>query len=234
MKTNALTELYRLARADAAPEVLRLYAENLSHKKIAKQLGFAPRWVRTILIENRVWQPGKLMSAAKAATLPQMGLGKTRVKKDWEALDRPMRPLAAKHTEKVMDLPLFGYGQKVKRRPKQAAYMRDLRTSSPEARIRMTLKGRILSAIKSEAKTGTTMELLGCTIAELREHIESLWLPGMTWANHGIRGWHIDHIRPCSSFDLTDPKQQGLCFHWTNMQPLWGGDNIRKSNHWKN
>jgi hypothetical protein len=77
-------------------------------------------------------------------------------------------------------------------------------------------------------------ELLGCTIADFRAHIETRWLPGMTWENWGRkRGcWQLDHIRPVSSFDFTDPAQQFTCFHYTNYQPLWAIDNIRKGNKW--
>jgi hypothetical protein len=59
--------------------------------------------------------------------------------------------------------------------------------------------------------------------------MESKFLPGMTWDNRGLRGWHIDHIVPCSFFDLANPEQQRKCFHYTNLQPLWAADNLRKS-----
>ncbi len=72
----------------------------------------------------------------------------------------------------------------------------------------------------------------GCTIAELRKHIEAQWLPGMAWANHTQRGWHIDHIRPCASFDFSDLKQIRACFHYTNLRPLWAVDNMRKHAKW--
>jgi hypothetical protein len=77
-------------------------------------------------------------------------------------------------------------------------------------------------------KTKKTLELLGCSWQEARDHIQSQFKEGMTWENHGFYGWHIDHIIPCSSFDLTDLEQQKKCFHYTNLQPLWWKDNISK------
>lgn len=67
----------------------------------------------------------------------------------------------------------------------------------------------------------------GCSVDDLILHIESIFLDGMTWDNHGK--WHIDHIKPCCAFDLTDPKQQRDCFHYSNLQPLWAVDNLKKS-----
>jgi len=48
----------------------------------------------------------------------------------------------------------------------------------------------------------------------------------MNWENYGK--WHIDHIRPCNSFDLSNREQQKLCFHYLNLQPLWGTENNAK------
>lgn len=72
----------------------------------------------------------------------------------------------------------------------------------------------------------------GCTIAELRKHIEAQWQPGMTWENHAVDGWHIDHIRPCASFNFNDLKQIRDCFHYTNLQPLWATENHKKYAKW--
>lgn len=97
------------------------------------------------------------------------------------------------------------------------------------------LRARIYNAIKRQsqwsgragAKAMSTFELIGCDINSLRVHIESRFTDGMTWDNQGC--WHIDHIRPCASFDLSVPEQQRLCFHYTNLQPLWARDNLAKS-----
>ena len=67
-------------------------------------------------------------------------------------------------------------------------------------------------------------------MAELKAYLELQFTDGMTWENRG--NWHIDHIRPCASFDLTDPEQQKQCFHYTNLQPLWAADNLAKSDSW--
>ena len=74
------------------------------------------------------------------------------------------------------------------------------------------------------------MELTGCSKNDLLKHLESKFTEGMTFENYGE--WHIDHIRPCASFNLEDPEEQKKCFHWTNLQPLWALDNIRKGDKW--
>ena len=68
------------------------------------------------------------------------------------------------------------------------------------------------------------------SLEDFKKHLESKFKEGMTWDNHTFKGWHIDHIIPCSSFDLTDPKQQEECFHYSNMQPLWWYENLSKGN----
>ena len=87
---------------------------------------------------------------------------------------------------------------------------------------------RILQRIGSK-KAYKTLDLLGCSMKDFRNYIESQFEPGMTWENHGYRGWHIDHIIPISYFDLSDPEQQKLCFNYRNLQPLWWKDNRKKS-----
>lgn len=53
----------------------------------------------------------------------------------------------------------------------------------------------------------------------------------MTWNNWALHGWHIDHILPLSKFDLSDPEQVKIACNYTNLQPLWAEDNLRKSNN---
>jgi len=100
--------------------------------------------------------------------------------------------------------------------------------TDPHFKLKQALSHRIWGALKGQVKSKRTMELLGCTIDELWIHMESKFTEGMTKENYGK--WHVDHIMPCASFDLTDPEQQAKCFHYTNLQPLWALDNIKKGN----
>jgi len=97
------------------------------------------------------------------------------------------------------------------------------------------LRTRIWTALKIQGlkKNHSTMELTGCSKEELIQHLESQFSEGMTWENWSLNGWHIDHIRPVSSFDLSDPAQVKECFHYSNLQPLWAIDNLKKSNLWE-
>lgn len=108
-------------------------------------------------------------------------------------------------------------------------YAKRRRRTDPAYRIKKNLRAALWSALNGAQKVAPTMELIGCTPEELKAHLESQFLPGMTWENYGQPGWEIDHIIPCASFDLTDPAQQKVCFHYTNLQPLWGPDNWAKS-----
>lgn len=75
-------------------------------------------------------------------------------------------------------------------------------------------------------KKTTTTKLLGCSIARWRKHLENLFLPGMSWDNYGE--WHVDHIIPVSRFNLATLSGQKAAFHFTNTQPLWAADNMKK------
>jgi hypothetical protein len=93
-------------------------------------------------------------------------------------------------------------------------------------KLKKVCRNRVNRALKGLTKSASTMELIGCTIEELRRHIESLFEPWMTWENHGL--WDIDHIEACAKFDMLDPEQQRACFNWSNLQPMEHIANIKK------
>jgi hypothetical protein len=102
---------------------------------------------------------------------------------------------------------------------------------TPAGKIEDNLRRRINCALHGvAAKSKRTLALLGMELPEFRVYLQGQFHPGMTWKNYGAV-WHIDHIRPCASFDLTDPEQQSICFRWDNCQPLFAKENLRK-NKW--
>lgn len=102
------------------------------------------------------------------------------------------------------------------------------RDTDPRYRQFEALRRRMQRAVNEQdaVKATKTITLLGCSPSQLQAHLEAKFKPGMSWDNYGK--WHVDHIRPCASFDLADPAQQRECFNWQNLQPLWAADNIRK------
>jgi len=93
-------------------------------------------------------------------------------------------------------------------------------------RLVRVLRGRVQAALKNGYKSKTTIELLGCSIKECKNHLEKQFNEGMTWENYGK--WHVDHILPCNTFDLTKPEEQKKCFHYSNLRPLWAEENMKR------
>lgn len=106
-------------------------------------------------------------------------------------------------------------------------YSLNRRKTDVAFRLLGNLRGRIYAALKGKQKSKRTPHLIGCTIAELKAHIERQFTEGMSWENYGQ--WHIDHIKPCCMFNLLDESEQSACFHFSNLQPMWAMDNFRKN-----
>lgn len=99
--------------------------------------------------------------------------------------------------------------------------------NNPAARLAANIRSRIYASLTTKKK-GHAVEFLGCAFEELKVYLEKKFDDKMSWGNYGFYGWHMDHIRPIASFDLTDRKQMKKCFHYTNLQPLWAKDNLSK------
>jgi len=114
-------------------------------------------------------------------------------------------------------------------KPRVAAYLRKRYSENSQFRLAQLLRTRIRRALvkQNATKRNSTTCLVGVSFQELRAHLEKQFRPGMTWENHGTI-WEIDHIRPCASFDLSDFEQQKICFHYSNLQPLFSEENRKK------
>ena len=115
---------------------------------------------------------------------------------------------------------------------KKNAYRKKRYKNDENFRIAILLRNRLWYALKSQSakKSKSAQELAGCSRDELWEHLEKQFKDGMIRQNLGK--WHVDHIKPCSLFDLTDPEQQKECFNYKNLQPLWAEENLRKGAKW--
>jgi len=117
---------------------------------------------------------------------------------------------------------------KAKRSANATNWARKQLATNPDFKLRQYLRNRFRNALKSNSKKSSVLNLIGCSIEELRNHLASKFTEGMNWENYGK--WHVDHILPCASFDLSKPEEQAKCFHYSNLQPLWELDNKHKSN----
>lgn len=121
-----------------------------------------------------------------------------------------------------------------KNQQKRTKYERDKRNNDINYKISSNLRRRLYGAIKNNQKTGSAIRDLGCSIKELKQYLEKQFYPHpktgkqMTWGNWTLKGWHIDHIKPLASFDLSDREQLLEALNYTNLQPLWSEDNLSK------
>lgn len=107
-------------------------------------------------------------------------------------------------------------------------YLKTRYHSDVPFKLSRLMRSRMNMALRKNQKAGSAISDLGCSIIELKAYLESKFLPGMTWKNHSRSGWHIDHIKPLAKFDLSDAEQFKAACHYTNLQPMWAKDNIRK------
>lgn len=117
------------------------------------------------------------------------------------------------------------------KRKEFAARRYDKIKKDPVQTLALRLRQRTSKAIKRHASGAAVspgkIRYLGCTIEQARRYIEVQFKGCMSWENYG-KAWHIDHVRPVASFDLTKESERQSAFHYTNLQPLWARTNMRK------
>jgi len=109
-------------------------------------------------------------------------------------------------------------------------------TCNPIGHFVSVLRGRVSSALKNQnaATNEKRIQYMCCTVQEAYKHIENQFTEEMNWQNMGTKpdgtyGWDIDHRKPCASFNFSNEEEKYMCFHWSNLQPMWHIENIRKS-----
>lgn len=190
------------------------------HKKITGQYGITAKCKICSLKYNRSMykkHKHKILEYKRIENINQSEKIKQRRKEQY-----------IKHKkQRLLDVKKYQQKNKSKIRKRVSKYTINRYHTDINFRLKMNLSRRIRQFISKDGKD--TIGLIGCSIDDFKKHLESLFQYGMNWENYGRNGWHIDHIIPCASFDLTDSEQQKRCFHYTNLQPLWEIDNLRKS-----
>lgn len=119
------------------------------------------------------------------------------------------------------------YNAKFSTKKKKADYEKRRKREDPSYKIKIILRRRLYNLITSKnLKEFSSLDLLSCSLEFFKKHIESQFEEGMSWDNYGSY-WHLDHIVPCAYFNLSDPKQQKICFNWRNFQPLKKEENLK-------
>jgi len=113
-------------------------------------------------------------------------------------------------------------------------YLRNKRATDPQVGVAYHMSTLIHRGLNGAKEGRSWRTFVPYSLQDLMTHIERQFTAGMTWANHGIGSdcWHIDHIRPKSSFKYQSPDDQSFkdCWALSNLRPLWSTENLSKSN----
>lgn len=133
------------------------------------------------------------------------------------------------------------YIKKPEIRKKRNENHRKRYNNEPSYKIEFILRARLRELIKRQKMKKPSMsltkfqkEFLGTSDKAFVKYLEKKFYPHpktgepMSWENHSLYGWHIDHIKPVSEFDLLKIEDQKKCFHYKNFQPLWAEENLEK------
>lgn len=134
----------------------------------------------------------------------------------WKNLERS-RAMAAARMKKLRQSKDY----RAKHRLYWRKWDRLRRLTNPQHALRRSYRARLREGLKAAGatKTGSTVDLLGCSYQQFRQWLELQFTDGMTWDNYGTH-WVVDHVVPIALFDLTDPTHAKVAFHFTNTQPM--------------
>lgn len=207
MKSRAASLAYYYANKEA---ILKAAAEKLKAKRVA-EFGSEEAWQAHLERMNRE----KALAASKENSYPR--------------LCYRLLAAAASHPD-VLAFSLRGlHAMQEQKRKKGREYMRSY-GAKPEAKQAKRQRDRRLAIRRGRPNPAAWpavvwLHFLDAVIAQGRK--DEQFTPEMNWDNYGSY-WHVDHIRPCASFDLSRRKEQHRCFHFSNLQPLEGRENVRK------
>jgi hypothetical protein len=194
-----------------------LKKENLKNKEKRRQYN-KEYWEKTKAqqqTKNKIWRENNKEYIKKKNKEYRLKNGKEYDKKQWQK---------RKNDEEY----------KEKNREYKKLWCREQRKNNHQYKIQYNISRRIRELLNNDnasLKTLSSSKYIGCSTLQLQCHLEKKFQDGMTWNNYG-RMWHIDHIIPCSSFNLKRDIEKMACFYYKNLQPMWATENIKKSNNY--
>jgi hypothetical protein len=212
-------------------EQRKLYREANKHKRKA--------WIESnkekLKIKNKIWREtnAEKRKAWYEANKEKMKIWRQENKEErkiWRETNKEKIKQYKKIYNQINQDRVKEYSQLYRKKNKKNIYEKEkLRLqNNVQFKLKKGLRTRLRTAVKRNYKSGSAVKDLGCTIDELKTYLESKFQEGMSWDNWTKDGWHIDHIRPLSSFDLTNREELLQAVHYTNLQPLWAKDNLAK------
>ena len=125
------------------------------------------------------------------------------------------------------------YRTSPKIKAQRQVYKKKLRKQNPSYKLKEYMITQIYNAITKYkgVKKSRTVDYIGLSIPEFKKYLENKFEEGMNWDNYGE--WHVDHIKPISWHKISNEEELKKCFHYTNLQPLWGKANVKKGNRWE-
>jgi hypothetical protein len=211
-------------------EIIRLYNdEMLGSPSISEKLGINKHIVLRVLKENniKVGVPGQKFKGGKKASekrnYPKYRDKKLQTSKTWYQENKEHRKEYLKeYREKNID----------RIRENKRVYQKHKRHTDPIYKLISNFRTAIYIVLKENKldKYSNYFNMVGYTALNLKEHLEKQFNNGMSWENYGE--WHIDHIKPISSFifEGSEDEEFKKCWSLDNLQPMWGLENIKKSN----
>lgn len=210
-------------------EIIKLYQLGYKHIDISKKLNISRSAIKNIIKRNNLnvrKRQRQIFGSEKVCTLC----------KEIKSIDQFSIVNNRKHSninsscKQCERMRVNQYRQKNidKCREYERNWARKKRETSSTFKIAQNLRRRVREVI--HMKSTKTEELLGCAFDSFINYLESQFQSGMSWDNYGNKKdqWNIDHIKPCSAFDLSVLEQQKACFHYTNLRPLWSHENFSK------
>ncbi len=158
---------------------------------------------------------------------------KTYIKNNKEKIKQKRKAYYLEHKEEIRQK-YKEYTKLPENKAKRNYKRNNKRKHDIKFRLECNLRDRLRKTVKNVTKgikVGSFVRDLGCTLEELKNHLENQFQPGMTWENWGFGDdkWHIDHIKPLHMFDLTDREQFLEVCNYTNLRPLWQKDNLTRT-----